>query len=139
MVQQARDEKPGAGTPRQRHEWALARSSRLVRAFIVILVLGPLGDRATAAEAYEQPTERRAAEVLPPAMVVPPNHQVQDPVVADGYMDRFTVVSPFGTFEVTGHGALRKLLNKISAIAALREIKTSKAFGDAAVDTAKGP
>ena len=66
-------------------------------------------------------------------MVVPPNYQVQDPVVADGYMDRFTVVSPFGTFEVTGHGALRQLLHEIGAIAALREIKTGKAFGEAVV------
>jgi hypothetical protein len=106
---------------------------------MVILVLDLWAAGATAAELYEQPTERRAAEVLPPAMVVTPNYQVQDPVVADGYMDRFTVVSPFGTFEVTGHGALRKLLHEIGAIATWREIKTSKAFGDAVVNTAKGP
>jgi hypothetical protein len=106
---------------------------------MVILVLDLWAAGATAAELYEQPTERRAAEVLPPAMVVTPNYQVQDPVVADGYMDRFTVVSPFGTFEVTGHGALRKLLHEIGAIATWREMKTSKAFGDAVVNTAKGP
>ena len=53
--------------------------------------------------------------------------------MADGYMDRFTMVSPFGTFEVTGHGALRRLLHEIGAIAALREIKTGKAFGEAVV------
>ena len=34
---------------------------------------------------------------------------------------------------------MRKLLNEIGAIAALREIKTSKAFGDAVVNTASGP
>src|SRR5262245_34842799 len=139
MVQQVGDEKPEASTPRQRHGRALVRPSRLVQVFMVILALGLWATGATAAEPYEQPTERRAAEVLPPAMVMTPNHQVQDPVVADGYMDRFTVGSPFGTFDATGHGALRKLLHEIGAIAALREIKTGKAFGEAVVATAKGP
>jgi len=92
-----------------------------------------------AAEQYEQPTERQAAEVLPPEMVAGPNHRVQDPVVAYGYMDRFTVASQFGSFEVVGHGALRKLLNELHAIAALREIKTSKAFADAVLAAASGP
>src|SRR5215831_4677932 len=125
MVQQDREEKPESGTPRQRHERALARSNGRVRAFMTLLLLGLWATGAMAAEPYEPPTERRAAEVLPPAMVVTPNYQVQEPVVADGYMERFTVVSPFGTFDVTGHGALRKLLHEIGAIAALREIKTS--------------
>ena len=92
-----------------------------------------------AAEPYEQPTERQAAEVLPTALVVSPNYRVQDPVIADGYMYRFTVESPFGTFEATGYGALRKLLHEIGAIAALREIKTGKAFGDAVAAAATGP
>jgi len=92
-----------------------------------------------AAEPYEQPTERQAAEVLPTALVVSPHYRVQDPVIADGYMYRFTVESPFGTFEATGYGALRKLLNEIGAIAALREIKTGKAFGDAVAAAATGP
>ena len=59
--------------------------------------------------------------------------------MAYGYMDRFTVDSPFGYFEVVGDGALRKLLNELRAIAALREIKTSKAFADAVVAAASGP
>ncbi len=141
MEQQDRGEKPEGCTPLHRHKPApaLARPSRLVRTFMVILALGLWAAGAMAAELYEQPAERPVAEVLPLAMIVSPNHQVKDPVATDGYMDRFTVGSPFGTFEVTGHGALRKLLNELGAIAALREIKTSKAFGDAVVNTAKGP
>src|SRR5262249_39671516 len=49
------------------------------------------------------------------------------------------VASPFGPFEVVGDGALRKLLNELRAIAALREIKTSKAFADAVVAATSGP
>jgi len=110
-----------------------------MQAVIVMLLLGLWVTGAMAAESYEQPTERRATEVLPPALIVTSNHQVQDLVVADGYMDHFTVGSPFGTFEATGHGALRKLLKELDAIAALRQIKTEKAFGDAVAHTAAGP
>ena len=106
---------------------------------MTMLVLGLWTTGVMAAEPYEQPTDRRAVEVLPPALVVTPNHRVQDPVMADGYMYRFTVESPFGGFEVIGTGALRKLLNEIGAIAVLREIKTGKAFADAVVSSASGP
>src|SRR5712691_9157414 len=139
MEQQDRSEKPEGCTPMDRHDPAPARPGRRGRAFMTMLFLGLWAAGAMAAEPYEQPTDRRAAEVLPPAMVVSPNHRVQDPVLADGYMYRFTVESPFGTFEVTGYGALRKLFNEIGAIAALREIKTGKAFGDAVVATASRP
>src|SRR5262249_51350292 len=139
MVQQDGGKKPEGCILMYRYDRALAPPSHRVRACLTLLLLCLWATGLMAAEPYETPTERRAAEVLPPAMVVTPNYQVQDPVVADGYMDRFTVGSPFGTFEVTGHGALRKLLNEIGAIAALREIKTGQAFGDAVVNTAKGP
>jgi hypothetical protein len=139
MAQQDSGGKLKAGIPLQRHEPALACPSHPVRVCMTLLLLGLWATGALAAEPYEQPGEYRAAEVLPQAMVVTPNCQVQDPVVTDGYMYRFTVGSPFGTFEVTGYGALRKLLHEIGAIAALREIKTGKAFGDAVVNAAKGP
>src|SRR5882672_2499638 len=138
MAQQDRGGKRKAGIPMHRHEPALACPSHLVSVCMTLLLLGLWATGALAAEPYEQPREHRAAEVLPPAMVVTPNHQVQNPVVTDGYMYRFTVGSPFGTFEVTGYGALRKLLHEIGAIAALRKIKKGKAFGDAVVNTAKG-
>ncbi len=97
MEQQDRGEKPEGCAPMHRQQPVLARSSRRVRACMVILVLGLWATEAVAAEPYDQPTERRAAEVLPPAMAVTPNHRVQDPVVADGYMDRFTVESSRGS------------------------------------------
>jgi hypothetical protein len=99
--------------------------------------LGLAAAGSIAAEQYEQPTERQAAAVLPPVMVTGPHHRVQDAVVAYGYMDHFIVESPFGHFEVVGDGALRKLLNELHAIAALREIKTSKTFADAVVAAAE--
>ena len=115
------------------------RLGRLAYVCLVTLSLGLAAVGSMAVEQYEQPTERQAAAVLPPEMVAGPHHRVQDPVVAYGYMDRLTVESPFGRFEVVGDSALRKLLNELRAIAALQEIKTSKAFADAVVAAALGP
>src|SRR5437660_79309 len=83
MEQQDRSEKPEGCTPMDRHDRAPARPARRGRAFMTMLFLGLWAAGAMAAEPYEQPTDRRAAEVLPPERVVSPNHRVQDPVLAD--------------------------------------------------------
>ncbi len=57
-----------------------------------------------------------------------PDEQAGQPVVADGYMYRFTVTSTYGPFEVTGTGALRKLEHEIWAIGQLKNITRSEAF-----------
>ncbi len=106
----------------------------LVAFFLVLAAVS-----IAAAQQYEQPADRRAAEVLPREVVRGANYRVQDPVVSDGYMHRFTVSSDFGAFEVTGNGALRKLLNEVRAIAQLREIKKSKAWATAVADSATSP
>jgi hypothetical protein len=95
--------------------------------------------RPATAQQYEQPTERRAADVLPPEMVAGPNHSIQETVLADGYMYRFLVDSQFGAFDVTGAGALRKLVRELQAIGALRELKKGDAFGKAVMDSATSP
>jgi hypothetical protein len=50
-----------------------------------------------------------------------------DPIVADGYTLHFNVDSQFGAFEVSGVGALRKLVRELQAIAELRTIKGTEA------------
>ena len=139
MEQRDRTQELARHILRRWREWTGVRLGRSRGACMALLVLGLWVTGARAAGPYEQPTERQAAEVLPSAMVVSPHHHVQDPVVADDDMYRFTVGSPFGTFEATGVGALRKLLHEIGAIAALRKIKKDKVFTDAVVHSATGP
>jgi hypothetical protein len=91
------------------------------------------------AQNREDPADRRAAEVLSADLLAGPHHKVKDPVAADGYMYRFAVESPYGPFDVTGLGALRKLVREIHAIAALLDMKNSEAFSKAVADSASGP
>lgn len=93
---------------------------------------------AGAAE-YEVPQNRLAKDVLPQGMLKGQHYRIRDLVVADGYMHRWTVNSDFGTFDLEGDGALRKLLNEIRAIAELRKVKTGDAFAKGLAGAVKAP
>ena len=88
---------------------------------------------------YDVPGGRSLREAVPKEMASGPNYRITDPVRADGYMYRFNVNSTYGTWDVTGIGALRKLLDEIRAITALRDIKKSKAWATAVAESATGP
>lgn len=91
------------------------------------------------AEEFEVPVNRKASEILPAELIQGPNYRVQDTVVSYGYMHRWTVDTDFGTFEVTGDGALRKLIREIYAISALKEISRGEAFANSVAHAARQP
>jgi hypothetical protein len=94
---------------------------------------------AVRAAEYETPGDRKVSEILQPEILKGPHYRIREVVTTDGYMDRFTVESDYGVFEITGDIALRKLLREIYAIAALREIKGTDAFAAAVKDSATAP
>jgi hypothetical protein len=86
---------------------------------------------AGAEAAFETPSNRKASEILPAGMIKGKHYVVRDTVVSYGYMHRYTVDSEFGEFDVTGDGALRKLLKEIEAIAVLKEMSKTDVYVDA--------
>ncbi len=96
------------------------RATRLLALALAVLIWSAGG---ALAQEYEVPSNGRASAILPASMIAGPYHRVREEVVSYGYMYHYTVDSDFGTFEVTGDMALRKLLREIPAIAALSEIK----------------
>jgi len=109
-----------------------------VLCLVVLSVMAATAGVAYAAE-YEYPSNRSASAILPAEILAGPHHRVRERVVTYGYMHQWTVESNFGTFEVTGDGALRKLINEINAIAALRKVKKSDAFLTSIKQSAKAP
>src|SRR6266436_8586537 len=93
---------------------------------------------AGAAE-YETQANKPVSAALAPAVAAGPDYTVKNPVVADGYMYRFTVASPYGPFDVTGTGALRKLEQEIWAIGQLKNVTRSEAFLKSLKDQAGKP
>jgi hypothetical protein len=108
------------------------------RLFIMCLAAAAVASGAGAAD-YETAKNRPVKEVLPPAVAAGPDYTVTDPVVADGYMYQFKVKSPYGPYDVTGTGALRKLEHEIWAIGQLRQITKSEAFLKSLKDQAGKP
>ncbi|GJQ60706.1 MAG: hypothetical protein SCALA701_35070 [Candidatus Scalindua sp.] len=89
---------------------------------------------------YEVPRNRLVSEVLNWDVIEGEHYTIEQTVrIYDGFMHHFAVNSDFGTFEVTGDSALRKLLREIDAIAALQEVKKSKIFMKAVKESAKRP
>ena len=108
----------------------------------VLLVAGALGLAVACpawADEFEYPGNRQASEILPKNMLAGPHFKVREKVVTYGYMHHWTIDSDFGVFEVTGDGALNKLLKEIHAIAALRKISNSDAFIRSIKHSAKAP
>jgi hypothetical protein len=105
---------------------------------LACMTLAAFASESRGAE-YETQMDRLAKDAIPAELATGPAYSVKDPVVADGYMYRFTVVSTYGPFEVTGTGALRKLQREISAIGEMKNITTSEAFLKSLKDQASKP
>ena len=110
----------------------------IVFTFISLLMLFAAASEVRG-EKFETPRNRNVSDILPAEMIKGPHYRIRDKVVSYGYMHHFTVDSDFGVFEVTGDGALRKLLKEIKAIAALKEIQKSKAYLDSVKKAGKMP
>jgi hypothetical protein len=112
---------------------------RCVAVAVLVVTVIAMAAAGRAAGPYEEPAAVPAAQVLPPELAFGMYHKVRDPIEADGYMLRFTVESKFGNFDVTGLGALRKLVHELWAISELQKIKGTEAWAKQVKDSATSP
>ena len=73
---------------------------------------------------FEKPSVLSAKDILPAERLKGPNHEVADQVENNGLFNRYTVSSPFGTFEAPSSSALNFLINELNAIAEMKKVKT---------------
>ncbi len=85
---------------------------------------------------YETPGVLKAHDILPPELLESEHHTVMEEVATYDLTNRFTILSTFGPFEAIGEYMLRIRIQEIQTIAALQEIKKTKAFRDAAEQAA---
>ena len=88
---------------------------------------------------YETPGILDAYEILPPELLEGKDYWVGRRVVSYGLNNRYTINSHFGKFEANGEEMLRIREHEIKAIGGLREIKKTKAFGEAFKKAATSP
>ena len=99
----------------------------------------PATTTSTAPPRFEVPGVQNASEILPQDLIAGPHYKVREKVVLYGFMRNYLVDSDYGTFQVTGDFALRKLIKEIGAIAALQEVKKGKAYLEGIKNAASQP
>lgn len=106
------------------------------------LTCSPAPAIADNVDQFEGPAVLDAANILPPKLMRGPHHQVQPPVMNDGYVNTYTIKSAFGSFTAVGNAMLEIRVNEIHALVAMQEIQQTDAytaaFEEAADDLGRG-
>jgi hypothetical protein len=88
---------------------------------------------------YETPGVLDAYEILSPDLLEGKDFWLDRRVVSYGLNNRYKINSHFGKFEANGEEMLRIREHEITAIGGLREVKKTKAFGEAFKKAATSP
>ena len=84
--------------------------------------------QANAKSTYETGIVLNASEILPKKVLTGPNHQVNEKVINDGYLNLYTINTKYGDIQVTSTDKLKKYINEINAIARMDAVKGSDEF-----------
>jgi hypothetical protein len=87
---------------------------------------------------YEDPPILEASSILSPEIVRGEYHRVVEAVASDGYLNSFTILSDFGTFEAYGELMLAIRIQEIEALAELDKLSRTDVFTDAVAKAAMG-
>jgi len=107
-----------------------ARHNIIAAGLLLSASLAPALVWAQAEEFEPMNVERKASDILPAEVISGPHYTIDERVVTDGFTNHYTVQSDFGPFKARNDAMLRRLIREINAIAQLKEIETTEAFGD---------
>ncbi|MYL84879.1 hypothetical protein GTA51_17335 [Desulfovibrio aerotolerans] len=93
---------------------------------------------APKADATENPPTLSAASLLPEAVLVGPNHSVDDKVVNDGYLNIYTLHSPKGDLRVESTALLYTRIQELAAAAAMNQVNVGAEMGKSVAKSAAG-
>ncbi len=102
---------------------------------VVLLVLS--GQIPVYAEEYEAPMVLKAADLLPAETLNSDLYQIQDKVYNDGFLNRYTVTSQWGEWEISSDALLHIRLTEIVAMSEMRKIEEGESLQGAVTDDAK--
>lgn len=91
------------------------------------------------AQAYENPANLRASEFAPTSLLKGANHQVDDAVTFEGGFPRFTLRSPYGTWQAHGREMLEVRISELPAFQKMATISKTDEFGKAAKTALAAP
>ena len=81
-----------------------------------------------ASRTYETASKLNASLILPAELLSGPNHQVDNVVTNDGYLNIYTIRSKYGEIQATSTATLRKYIHEINAAARMEAVKGTDEF-----------
>jgi hypothetical protein len=87
----------------------------------------------------DTPIILQATDVLPEEMLSGDGYAIEKDVINDGFINVYTVKTPYGNMEVESTALLKIRINELSAMAHMEELKKTKVFKDALKEGAKAP
>jgi hypothetical protein len=106
---------------------------KAMAAFAVVgMVAGAADAHAQAPAVYEAEPVFEAKDVAPADLLKGPHFTVDSRVPVKGFLERFTIRSPYGTFEAHGRHMLAIRVNEVEAIGKLDDLSKTKEFAEAA-------
>src|SRR5215468_602657 len=105
-----------------------------MRGFVTLAMVVLLGSSTTTAHAqgYEKEPVLAAKDLVGPELLKGPHFTTDPKVPVMGFMARFTIRSPYGTFEAHGQRMLPIRVNEVEALSALDNVSRSREFTAAA-------
>jgi len=100
----------------------------LFAASFIVLRASPV---LSSEQRYELLPVFKASAILPPEMRMGPNHNVDEKIANDGYVNIYSIKSRFGEFRAVSTETLRIRMQEIQAIAAMEKVQGTKEFGKA--------
>jgi len=97
-----------------------------------LLITGGTGRPAHAQSGFEKEPVLNAKDLVGPELLKGPYFTVDDRVPVKGLLARFTIRSPYGTFEAHGIHMLTVRVTEVHAIGKLDELSKTKEFAEAA-------
>ena len=103
-----------------------------IAAFAALAVMATGAADAQAPAGFETEPVLNAKDLATPELLSGPHFTVDPKVPVKGFLARFTIRSPYGTFEAHGLHMLPIRVNEVEAIAKLDDLSKTKEFAEAA-------
>ncbi|KHK02391.1 hypothetical protein [Desulfovibrio sp. TomC] len=110
----------------------------LLAAMLCLLPTLAAAAKPAPAEATETPPTLSAASLLPEAVLLGPNHSVDDKVDNDGYINTYTLHSPKGDLRVESTALLYTRIKELNAAAAMGQVNAGAEIGKSVAKSAAG-
>lgn len=101
--------------------------SRVLLPSLLLAALAAGGVHAQEAQ-FDEDATLQASHILPPELLSGPNHTVQQLVNNDGYLNLYTIDSPFGQLKAVSTTQLRQYVHELNQVARMDLLSNSSEF-----------